>query len=484
MLKERDRFLKEVAVLWDILFLTLAFLFSYSVKDIIEPYIKFSSPFPEPVLERSPVNTFHQYVLAYFLGISLWVISLAINRSYRFIRLEPFYRKAFRVFNSSLMFFFVFGTVLFVLKAAYLSRLFFFVFIISGTLALLLDKFIFVIALKKVLTQGYNSKNILVVGTGKRVAEFIKKVRLHPEWGLKIIGLINDDESRKTVEVNGIKVIGSLKNILDIFHQKVVDQVIFIIPRSRLSQIEEALHVCEIEGVETAISIDLFDMKIAHSVITEIDGLPILSYNTTRANEWQLFIKRAIDITVSSLAIIILSPVYLFSALAIKLTSPGSILFKQERVGLRGRRFWLLKFRTMRQEAEKDLSRVNNLEEMTTSDFKMKKLKYITPVGRFLRKFSLDELPQFFNVLIGDMSLVGPRPTVPGEVEKYEIWQRRRFSMKPGLTCLWQISGRNEIDHEKWMKLDLEYIDNFSLWLDLSILIKTIPAVITGRGAY
>jgi exopolysaccharide biosynthesis polyprenyl glycosylphosphotransferase len=484
MLKERDRFLKEVAFLFDLLFLTLAFIASYGIREKIGLNIKLSPLIPEAEVSGTPLNTFHQYALAYFLGIAIWLACLAFNRSYKFLRTEPYYRSAVRVINSSIMMFFGYGTTLFVLKAAYLSRMFFFIFIITGTLALLVDRALVTLTLRKIQEQGYNWRHILVVGTGNRAAQFITKVRQNPDWGLKIIGVINDDEKREIKEVNGVKVIGTLKDLLAIFHQMPVDQVVFVVPRSRLNQIQEALHVCEVEGKETSIAIDLYDMKIARSVITEIDGIPLLSYNTVRISEWQLFVKRAMDIIISSLAIFLLSPVYVAAAVAIKLTSPGPVFFRQERLGLHGRKFKLLKFRTMRIDADKHLSQVNDLKEMTTPKFKKKKLQYITPVGRILRKFSIDEFPQFFNVLAGDMSIVGPRPTVPCEVEKYEVWQRRRFSMKPGITCLWQISGRNEIDHNGWMKLDLEYIDNFSLWLDISIIIKTIPAVLFGKGAY
>jgi len=484
MLKERDRFLKEAAFLFDILFLTIAFVASYGIREKIGLEVRLSKLVPEAQVSGTPLDTFHQYALAYFLGIAIWLVCLVLNRSYKFLRIEPYYRTALRILNSSIMMFFGFGTALFILKAAYLSRMFFFIFIISGTLALLLDRAIVTLALRTIQEQGYNYRHVLVVGTGKRVAEFIRKVRANPDWGIKVIGIINDDEKREITEVSGIKVVGTLKDFKNIFRQTAVDQVVFILPRSRLSQIEDSLHECETEGVETSIAIDLYDMKIAKSVITEIDGIPLLSYNTVKVTEWQLFVKRAMDILISSVAIFVLSPVYIVAALAIKLTSPGPIFFKQERLGLHGRKFQLLKFRTMRIDADKHLSQVNDLLEMTTPQFKKKKLQYITPVGRILRKFSIDEFPQFFNVLAGDMSIVGPRPTVPCEVEKYEVWQRRRFSMKPGITCLWQISGRNEIDHNGWMKLDLEYIDNFSLWLDVSIIFKTIPAVLFGKGAY
>ncbi|MGQ9801929.1 MAG: sugar transferase [Candidatus Saccharicenans sp.] len=484
MLKERDRFLKEVAFLFDIMFLTLAFILSYGIREKIDLNLKLSPLIPEAQVSGTPLNTFHQYALAYFLGIVIWLVCLFLNRSYKFLRIEPYYRTAIRIINSSVMTFFGFGTALFVLKAAYLSRMFFFLFIITGTLALLLDRALVTLALRKIQEQGYNWRHILVVGTGNRAAQFIIKVKQNPGWALKIIGVINDDEQREITEVNGIRVIGTLKDLPNIFAQMPVDQVVFVLPRSRLNQIQDALHLCEVEGKETSVAIDLYDMKIARSVITEIDGIPLLSYNTVRTSEWQLLIKRAMDIIISSAAIFLLSPLYVATAIAIKLTSTGPVFFRQERLGLHGRKFKMLKFRTMRIDADKHLSQVTDLLEMTTPKFKNRKLKYITPVGRILRKFSIDEFPQFFNVLAGDMSIVGPRPTVPCEVEKYEVWQRRRFSMKPGITCLWQISGRNEIDHNGWMKLDLEYIDNFSLWLDISIIFKTIPAVLFGKGAY
>jgi lipopolysaccharide/colanic/teichoic acid biosynthesis glycosyltransferase len=187
---------------------------------------------------------------------------------------------------------------------------------------------------------------------------------------------------------------------------------------------------------------------------------------------------------VSGIGIIVLLPVLIGSAALIKLTSKGPVFFKQVRLGLAGRKFTLYKFRTMRMGAQNDLNGVAELDEMTSEQFRKKKTQWITPVGQFLRKFSLDELPQLFNVFVGHMSIVGPRPTVPDEVDKYKDWQRRRFSMKPGITCLWQVNGRNNIGHEEWMKLDLEYLDNWSLWLDAKILLKTVPVVLFGIGAY
>jgi len=191
-----------------------------------------------------------------------------------------------------------------------------------------------------------------------------------------------------------------------------------------------------------------------------------------------------VDIVMSGLGIVVLSPFFLIVATLIKLTSSGPVLFKQKRLGLNGRKFVLYKFRTMYKGADKKLSQLEAQNEMGGPIFKIKKDPRVTPVGRILRKFSIDEFPQLFNVFVGHMSLIGPRPPIPKEVEQYESWHRRRLSMRPGITCLWQVSGRNKIDFNEWMKMDLEYLDNWSLWFDLKILIKTIPVVLFGIGAY
>jgi lipopolysaccharide/colanic/teichoic acid biosynthesis glycosyltransferase len=222
------------------------------------------------------------------------------------------------------------------------------------------------------------------------------------------------------------------------------------------------------------IAVDLFSLKIAKSYQTELDGMPFLTFKTTVPSESELFVKRVIDIVISSVSILIFSPFLLIF----------SIFHKQERVGMNGRKFVMYKFRTMHEGAQEKLARVDIYKEIYEPQWKERKLQYVTPVGRILRKLSLDEFPQLFNVFLGHMSLVGPRPTLPQEVKQYEAWHRRRFSMRPGLTCLWQIKGRRDIKFAEWMKMDLEYLDNWSLWLDMTILVRTIPAIFFGHGAY
>jgi len=263
----------------------------------------------------------------------------------------------------------------------------------------------------------------------------------------------------------------------------VIDRVIFVVPRVWLHRIEEAILACEEVGVSTSIALDLYNLHIARTRQTDFNGFPLLEFETFHAKEWQLFIKRGMDLVIAGLALVFFSPLMVLVALLIKLTSKGPVFFKQTRCGLNGRKFTLFKFRSMVVDAEarkKELL-VNN--EMDGPVFKMKRDPRITSLGYILRKTSIDELPQFINVLMGDMSVVGPRPPLVNEVEDYTFWQRRRLSLKPGITCIWQVSGRNKISFDQWMKMDLEYIDNWSLWLDIRILIKTFFVVLVGYGA-
>jgi exopolysaccharide biosynthesis polyprenyl glycosylphosphotransferase len=218
-------------------------------------------------------------------------------------------------------------------------------------------------------------------------------------------------------------------------------------------------------------------------VLEELDGIPLLSFTTTPSNPAQLVVKRILDLSLSLFLFLLTLPIQLLAVIAIRLTSSGPVFFRQTRCGLNGRHFTLLKLRTMDAGAEQRLSEISHLNEMTGPVFKVSKDPRLTMVGRLLRRLSIDELPQLWNVIRGDMSLVGPRPPLPEEVSQYQPWQRRRLSMSPGITCLWQVSGRNEVDFDRWMALDLKYIDTWSPMLDLKILLKTVPAVLSGRGA-
>jgi exopolysaccharide biosynthesis polyprenyl glycosylphosphotransferase len=468
MLKEKETVLRRFLIFADSVIISLAFLLAFFLKGMLH----------EPGVPLS------RYAITLLLAIPFWCLTLYANGIYLSMRTRSYLEILWAIIKSAALTFLAMGTTIYFLKHSQTSRLFFILFAGFSFGLILLEKTALFMSSLYVRRQGLNTRRLLIVGTGKRAQEFVKKVDGHLEWGFEILGAIDDEPGRGVRQVGRLEVIGTLEDIPRIFHMDAVDEVVFVVPRSRLNSLGDAIHKCETEGVVVTIAVDLFDTLLAKSSVTELDGLPLLHFKTTHAREWELLVKRLFDFAASGLGILVLSPFFLVTAILIKATSKGPVFFKQHRLGLHGRRFTLYKFRTMRIGAHDVLSDVADLNDMTTPEFREKKTRWITPVGRFLRKFSLDELPQLFNVFVGHMSIVGPRPTVPDEVEKYKAWQRRRFSMKPGITCLWQVNGRNNIGFEDWMKLDLEYLDNWSLWYDAKILLKTVPVVLFGIGAY
>jgi len=274
-----------------------------------------------------------------------------------------------------------------------------------------------------------------------------------------------------------------LEEIPKLVDTQVVDEIIFVVDSKRLSELEDVLLLCDESGVQTRVAVDFFPHVNSEVYLDRLYQTPLLTFSAAPADELRLMAKRALDIVVAAAALVLLSPLMLLIALLVRLTSPGPVIFRQQRCGLNGRRFTLYKFRSMCENAEELKPQLAHLNEKKTA-FKIANDPRVTPLGRLLRKFSLDELPQLWNVLRGDMSLVGPRPPVPEEVERYERWQRRRLRMRPGLTCLWALEGRDELEFDDWIRKDLEYIDNWSLGLDLAILMRTIPSVLTGKGAH
>jgi exopolysaccharide biosynthesis polyprenyl glycosylphosphotransferase len=329
--------------------------------------------------------------------------------------------------------------------------------------------------------RGYNARRFALVGTGELAAEVVDTFVAHPEWGCELEGVILDAEDD---DPGLLPVLGRLDEIGAVLERHVLDQVIFALPSCRLPAAEAAARACQEQGVAVMICLDLLHGGLGHMRLTRLEGTPALTYSNVPSDVMALMAKRAFDVAVSVLVLALLSPVLLAVAVAIKLDSPGPVFFRQRRVGLHGREFPLFKFRSMRQDAEGQLEALKALNEASGPVFKMTRDPRVTRVGRFIRKTSLDEFPQFWNVLRGEMSVVGPRPPIPSEVRQYQRWQRRRLSVKPGITCTWQVSGRSDIAFEQWMRLDLAYIDQWSLGRDLGICLKTIPAVLSARGAH
>lgn len=337
--------------------------------------------------------------------------------------------------------------------------------------------------------HGRNLRDMLIVGTNPRAVQFAKKMRDSQFLGYRVIGFVDQEwQGLSEFSQSGFSLACNLDELLPYLRSNVVDEVVVALPmRSLHSRASEVATICEEQGILVRFISNLFDVdtKVSRrSVVMLDDDDSVITHNTVKLEGWPVVIKRLIDIAVSASMTLLLLPVFLLTALLIKLTSPGPVFFVQKRIGLNKRRFGIYKFRTMVIDAEKRMKEIEHLNEVSGPVFKIKNDPRITPVGKFLRKTSIDELPQLFNVLMGDMSLVGPRPLPLRDYEGFsEDWQRRRFSVRPGVTCLWQIGGRSSISFEQWMELDLQYIDKWSLLLDFKILLKTIPAVLKGSGA-
>jgi exopolysaccharide biosynthesis polyprenyl glycosylphosphotransferase len=338
--------------------------------------------------------------------------------------------------------------------------------------------------MKRIRKSESGTKNVVILGDADQVKKLNAVIKKNPPLGLDVIGYISFAAGPHEPEETGLKMFGKTERLKYVLHAHPVDILLLGLPRERHAEIDELLLICEEQGVEVWVAADMFHATIAKTSVDVLENIPVLIFRTTPELSWELLLKRLMDMVLSFLGLIVLSPLLLIIAIAIKFTSDGPVLFKQKRVCLHGRRFIMYKFRSMVTNAEQRREELQRLNIMKGPVFKVKHDPRITTIGHFLRKTSLDELPQLWNVLLGDMSLVGPRPPLPTEVDMYKGWQRRRLSVKPGITCLWQISGRNKIiDFNKWVQLDLKYVDNWSLWLDIKILFKTIPVVIFERGA-
>jgi exopolysaccharide biosynthesis polyprenyl glycosylphosphotransferase len=341
--------------------------------------------------------------------------------------------------------------------------------------------------LASVRRNGHNLRHILILGTNARAIQFARKIAAAPEQGYRLVGFVDKEwEHMDDFRATGFPLVCDSDRIAEFLRNNVVDEVAIYLPlRSFYEHAAAMAAVCEQHGIILRFDTDIFNLKIARARALEIDGDAQIAASGSIVSEgWPFIFKRAIDIVVSLLALVVLSPLLLVIAALVRLTSPGPVFFGQKRVGLNKRQFTMFKFRTMVPDAEKIQEGLMHLNEMTGPVFKISNDPRVTPIGRILRKTSIDELPQLFNVLKGDMSLVGPRAMSVRDYECFnEDWQRRRFSVQPGITCLWQIRGRNTLPFEQWMELDMEYIDKWSIWLDLQILARTIPAVLKGSGA-
>jgi len=325
---------------------------------------------------------------------------------------------------------------------------------------------------------------VMLVGLSDRARRLAETLERSAQYGIRIKGFIADLPTTETeVRLGAVYPVAQLEELPLLLRKHVIDEVIFAVESGRLADLEEVFLLCDEEGVRTRVAVDFFPHVNSEVYLERLGFTPLLTFSAAPHDEIRLLAKRAIDILVAGAALVVLAPFMALVALAIRLTSRGPAIFRQVRCGLNGRQFVFYKFRSMVRDAEAMRESVEHMSTRTTA-MKIPRDPRLTAIGHFLRKFSIDEWPQLWNVLKGDMSLVGPRPAVPQEVEQYQRWQRRRLRMRPGLTCLWALAGRDNVDFERWMKMDMQYIDNWSLGLDWKILLLTIPKVLSGKGAH
>ena len=483
MLKERARILTVAIFTLDLLLVSAAFLCAYGLRDAVLPRLA-PGTFP------GRLYSLGDYLPLLPLALAIWGALLLSSGRYRSHRTVPLLEEAWAIIRVC-----VTGAIIFTL-ALYLtrlderllgddrvSRLWALLFAVFSCLFLLSEKLAIRLTSRYVRSYGFNYRTVLIVGTGPTALRIADSIQGHRFWGFRILGFLRNGHQPEEPWPSRYPILGEIADIPRIVEAHVIDDVIFAVHRRELDSLEDLFLSLQEQGIRTRFAMDLFPHTRARVELEELDGMPLLSFATTPTSQLKLMLKRTLDVAVASLLLLIALPIVGMIALAIWLTSGGKILFRQTRCGLNGRFFTLYKFRTMVEDAEERRRELLHLNEMDGPVFKLRSDPRVTGFGRFLRRYSLDELPQLWNVLRGDMSLVGPRPPIPEEVAQYQRWQRRRLAMKPGLTCLWQVSGRNNLDFDRWMQLDLEYIDSWSPTLDFKILLKTIPAVLSGKGA-
>ena len=472
MLKEHSKLVSRFVMVFDLGLTISAFIIAYYVRNILTHLMDLP--------RLAPLGTYQN---TFYIMIPIWYFVFRHFDLYTSQRTRTLGYIFWMVLRAVFVAIVIFAAFIFFFKAQFFSRTLYLLFFLFNLMFLTLEKWTIRLSQSYLRERGYNFRNCILVGTDDKVKNLVELMDRHQEWGIRVLGLVSVNPNRNEKKLYGYSVLGNWNRLPEIISERVVDEVVFAIPPEHMGELKKHVWECEEQGINARVLADFFTPSLAKMRVGNFNGVPLVTYTTIPHDESVLFAKRCLDIIGSALGIVLLSPVFLVISTAIKVSSPGPIFFKQKRVGKNGRMFTFYKFRSMYQDAEERRKDLEKLNEMSGPVFKIKNDPRITEVGKFIRKWSLDEMPQFWNVLRGDMSLVGPRPPLPDEVKQYDSWQRRRLSMKPGLTCFWQIEGRNKINFEEWMKLDLKYIDNWSMWLDMKLLAKTIPAVLIGRGA-
>jgi exopolysaccharide biosynthesis polyprenyl glycosylphosphotransferase len=461
MLRRHRQIRMQAQQLIDACLFAVAFWLAYELR---------SSEFVESLFQV-PIQPFSEYWWFYVLLIPSAPILLESQGFYDRAVLGPRSATIWALLKGCVFLTLALVFILFFVRfAAARSVMVFFGFISFGLV--FAKEEIFRIIYRRSISRSQNRPRFILVGPPEETARMKAELKTQPDLSMEIVAQLEIAEATP-------------EKLVSMLHEFSVNGVLVSARHAYFEQVEAVIKACEIEGVEAWLMANFFATQISRTTFDDFYGRPVMVFRSAPENSWRLIVKRAIDFVGALVGVLVLSPVFVLVAVAIKLTSPGPVMFRQLRSGLNGSPFTIYKFRTMVTNAEQLKHELAAMNEMTGPVFKVSKDPRITPLGKWLRRFSVDELPQLFNVLRGEMSLVGPRPLPVDEVRRFhDPAHRRRLSVKPGITCLWQVSGRNEIkEFQDWVRLDLEYIDNWSLWLDTKIILRTFPAVLRMTGA-
>ncbi|WP_020675723.1 sugar transferase [Geopsychrobacter electrodiphilus] len=470
MFRQQSKLFNRLSIIVDIVIIIVAFVCAYH--------------FRKPL--SGGLRNFREYAWVLFIVVPVWVYLLKKQQLHASIRRLSIFDILSRLISVHFIGGILVASIIYFVDRDQYSRGLYLAFLGFSWAFFSLEKVGLRTGLGLLRRRGYNTRNLLIIGTQKKAQRFCQLIEEHKDWGLAILGFVQIAPGPSLDEVEGHCVLGRSEDLIEICKGKQVDEVVFCIPKDYVVEAESNLQDLEELGIAVRMVVDFFESSFYRKELSLFHNeLPILTYHPKAFDSQQLFIKRLIDIGGAVVGLIITGVLLPFIAFALKRDSPGPLFFSQERVGLGGRHFKCWKFRSMYIDAEERKKDLMVENEMEGAMFKIKNDPRVTRVGKFLRKTSLDELPQFWNVFVGEMSLVGTRPPTPAEVSAYENWHRRRISIKPGITGNWQVSGRSEIkDFDAIVRLDLDYIDRWSLWLDVKILFQTIKVVLGREGSF
>ena len=478
MFDRRSKLLGTVTLLQDLAVTCAAFLLAYWLRNALAQFDMFEGYF-------HTIYPFKHYVPLMLVFLLVWAVVGYSSRFYRDLELSNPVQLTLKLIHQMAIVLVILYAGLYVFRRNDISRLYVMLAGVVNLGLLVAARYLSFNGIALVRKRLNRYHYYLIVGCGARAHEMARLLEESGGMGLRLVGFVDPaTEGSKLGDWSGQYEVFPLDSIENVLQTRVVDEVVFAVTMQELARLEPVMAYCANIGVKTRVQLEFLPAPYSRIYLEHFRESPMLSLSSAPENEILLLLKRISDIAMAAVCLALFAPVFFVIAAAIRITSPGNVFFRQTRCGLGGREFTLYKFRSMVNNAEQLRAELHRLNELDGPAFKISEDPRITPVGRILRRFSLDELPQLWNILRGDMSFVGPRPAIPDEVHEYEPWQRRRLRMRPGLTCIWVLEGRSDVDFRRWVQLDLAYIDNWSLWLDCKIFFQTIPIVISGRGAY